>query len=421
MLMTFALKTVGYVASLPWRVAGPIAIAFISFYLMWVRAGEFAATFRLTPEIVDFHAFYLSGLLANDGRLAEAYDISKLLQAQRDYLGAMLFMPWTYPPPFNLVTSGLAKLPFGSSYFLFTGASFASFMLVLWLIAPREFPRVLLLAVTSIIIMLICGQNGFLTASIVGLFALLYLRQSLWAGAVLGLMIFKPHLVIGIGLWLLLRRDTGQLLAASIVAIGLCLASTVAFGPAIWTSFLQATADASSSLIMGLYPLFRMTTVYAGLRSLGLPYGLAIAVHGAVALFMLCVIAACALRCKDPRTSLGVAVFASLYVSPYCYDYDKPMLIVAVALLSPILLHGRGAIFAWSLLAMTWLAGASGFVSGMPWSAPPTTKADLLSLGWIAMLGLAALVLSAVRHASRVQAESGGIVPGARVVAEPAR
>ena len=387
-----ASKTRVQLHALPWGAAPGFCLVLLASYLIWFRAGQLGATFGRNHNIVDFHAFYLAGKLASDGLIANAYKISTLLQAQWSMLGTVAFMPWTYPPPFNLLVAILAKLPIGLSYLLFVGATFGLYVLALLQLAPKNFSTLILVSFPSIIIMIICGQNGFLTASIIGFFAVLYLRSSLWAGAVLGLMIIKPHLAIGIAIWLLFRRDFGQLLIAGSVALALCAIATLILGPSVWTSFLGATAEAGESLRAGLYPLFRMTSVYAGLRSFNFPYWISMGAHLAVASSMVLIIILSAFRRQDPRIGLGIAIFGSLFISPYCYDYDTPLLAISLALLWRPTLSDSKVLPTLGIVLFTWLVGASGFIS-RPFISPNSYDAEPVSLGWIAMLGLSCFVL----------------------------
>jgi hypothetical protein len=64
-------------------------------------------------SITDFNAFYVAGKLALEGRLSEAYHADLMHSALINRTGAEGFMPWTYPLPFNLITSSLARLPIG--------------------------------------------------------------------------------------------------------------------------------------------------------------------------------------------------------------------------------------------------------------------------------------------------------------------
>ncbi|MBX9757952.1 MAG: DUF2029 domain-containing protein [Beijerinckiaceae bacterium] len=365
-----------------------LALSILTLLLIVYRSTELASTHGVASvPLVDFNAFYLSGQLALDGRINDAYRFASLLEAQRQYAGRIDFMPWTYPPPFNLVVGALASLSIQAAYLVFVGGSFTAYAAVLRAVRPQEFFHLILLGFTSAIVTIICGQNGFLTASLIGLFCLLYLKSSRWSGVVLGLMIIKPHLALGLGVWLLARREFSLLLVSAITALFLSAVATVLLGPSVWSAFFGAVAEAGGLLKQGDYPLFRMTSVYAGVRSAGAPHSLAFAAHIIIAFAAIIIIAQAALRRSDARVGLGVAVLGSLFISPYSYDYDLPMLAIAFALLWPEMNERDRKAPLYTLLVMAWLAGASGFVSKfIYWSTGEGPQE--ISVGWLFMLAL---------------------------------
>jgi hypothetical protein len=81
-----------------------------------------------------------------------------------------------------------------------------------------------------------------------------------------------------------------------------------------------------------------MFSPYSGLRSLGVPAPAALACHALVAIWALALIGMAVVRARPLAQQLGLAVLASLLVSPYAYDYDLPILGIGLALLLPDLL-----------------------------------------------------------------------------------
>jgi hypothetical protein len=241
------------------------------------------------------------------------------------------------------------------------------------------------------------GQNGFLTAAIIGLFALLWLRDGgrTRAGVPLGLLVIKPHLGIGLGV-LVLVSGQWRLLATAFATVALfCLLSLAAFGPEAWTAFLAATRFAGESMEKGLYPLFRMTSAYALGFSFGLPSGAALALVAVVATVR---------GHWPPRRQMGVALFATLAISPYNYDYDMAVLGLALAVLAPDLLrHGL-----WqerlALLAATWLCTGSGLYITVYLIEEKTADTNaFVSLGWIGFALMALLLARILRRAQAAQ------------------
>ena len=128
---------------------------------------------------------------------------------------------------------------------------------------------VFLLLAPLFVITLRCGQNGFLIGALVAAAAIGLSKGHASAGVPLGLMVLKPHLAIALALHVLLARRWKVALVALAVVAGSSLVAALALGPAIWMDFLGAVGEASAFLAAGLYPFYRMVSVYAAARSLG--------------------------------------------------------------------------------------------------------------------------------------------------------
>ena len=122
---------------------------------------------------------------------------------------------------------------------------------------------------------------------------------------------------------------------------GTTLAATAAFGPGVWIAFLGSVAEAQNYLEKAAYPMHRMVSVYAVLRSLGTAPDTAFAVQMAVGLAAVAATIAIALKRTPQREALGLTLFLGLFVSPYACDYDLPLMGVALALLLPALNGAR--------------------------------------------------------------------------------
>lgn len=352
--------------------------------------------------ITDYDIFHVVGLMTREGIATDAYSYSTLLSAQMRLSGSDNFMPWAYPPPFNLVVGMLATLTRGLGYALFVGLSLGAWLWVIAALAGRYASGVLLMLLPSLLMLTLVGQNGYLTGALVGAVCLAALagtpRGRIAGGIALGLMVIKPHLALGLGLMVLVRRDWRALGVALGVAGALCAVSTLIMGPAIWGAFLNGTREAGAFLQQGAYPLFRMTSVYALLRSLGLGAELAMAAQLALALGVGAAIVRATLDARMPaRRALALACAGGLLFSPYSYDYDLPVLGVALALVArDFALRARSAEICVAIL-LAWVAGGTGLVlahfrhvlmtgdgSLAPVSPAPVALLALLALGgWV--------------------------------------
>ena len=161
---------------------GLYAIAVIGWILLsdgWIdRNGK--------PIGTDFSSFYAAGSLALEGRAGDVYDMAAHFAREQQMFGAATpYYGWLYPPIFLLVATPLALLPYPLALIVWQGASFALYLAVIAAIlrdrgaTPAAIARLWLpvaAAFPAVFINLGHGQNGFLTAALLGA-ALLTLPQ----------------------------------------------------------------------------------------------------------------------------------------------------------------------------------------------------------------------------------------------------
>lgn len=313
--------------------------------------------------LVEFDVFYIIGLLAQQGRLAEAYHLPALVAAYREFSGQDSFMPWTYPPQFNLIAALLPLAPRGLAYLLFTGLSFLGFVWVLHRLAGAWLPAVLAMSLPVLYVQLASGQNGFLTAALAGWMCLWLAERRQGAGLPLGLLVIKPHMGLGLGLWALARGDWRLLAQALGVVLASSVLATLLFGPEVWLAFRAGVAEAGGFLAEGLYPFYRMTSLYAGLHRLGVDPGLALGLQLGLAALAAAAVVVVARRGGVPlRHGLALACVATLLFSPYTYDYDLTLGAVALALVARDLFARATRGQAAALVALVWMAGGWGLL-----------------------------------------------------------
>ena len=113
---------------------------------------------------------------------------------------------WYYPPTFLLIVLPLALVPYLWALAGWTLATLAAYLSVLRKIAPSEETVWLTLAFPGAWINLINGQNGFLTAALLGGGLVYPEQQPVLAGFLFGLLVIKPHLGIFVPLALVVSR-----------------------------------------------------------------------------------------------------------------------------------------------------------------------------------------------------------------------
>jgi hypothetical protein len=148
-------------------------------------------------------------------------------------------------------------------------------------------------------------------------------------------MVIKPHLAIAFGAYALLTRRWTVVMTAGAVVIGSSVVCTLVFGMKIWPALMQSVHDSAMFLQGGYYPLFRMISAYAGLRTLGVSASAAFFSQAVVAAIALGSIALALYRQLPARWTLGLTAMASVSLSPYAYDYDFLIFGMGLAMLLP--------------------------------------------------------------------------------------
>lgn len=94
-------------------------------------------------ELSDFDAFYITAQQVLRGQLDLVYRFETLTKLQAEaYNGATSFMPWTYPPQFDLLVAPFALLPTGVAYLLFVTATLTIYLLTHRAIACKNFAQI---------------------------------------------------------------------------------------------------------------------------------------------------------------------------------------------------------------------------------------------------------------------------------------
>lgn len=298
--------------------------------LVWIGLAHDGIDRAGKPLGTDFTSFWTASQLALEGRAADAYDVAAHWAAQKALFGANVgYSAFFYPPPYLLMCLPLALAP----YFWSLAAWLAATGYVYWRVvkawAGPGVDAVAILAFPAVLINLGHGQNGFLSAALIGGGALLLDRRPILAGLCFGALIYKPHLAPMIPIALIAARRWTTLAATAASALGLLAASWAAFGAAAWNGFLADSALARASLERHLVGDEKMQSAFAAVRllhgGLTLAYGVQAAVALAAALALLALN-----RRRGPAEGPALAA-AALIASPFLLDYDLTLLAIPLA------------------------------------------------------------------------------------------
>jgi arabinofuranan 3-O-arabinosyltransferase len=143
----------------------------------------------------DFVNVWSAGKLVLEGHPALAYDWDIQKQVQVAVLGQSYEgnFAWHYPPPFLFVAAVLAHFPYATAYVGWAAVSFVPYLAAMRAIVGRNFGYLLAVAFPVVFTNTLVGQNGFLTASLIGGTPVLMPRWPVLSGICLGLLSYKPQ------------------------------------------------------------------------------------------------------------------------------------------------------------------------------------------------------------------------------------
>ncbi len=289
---------------------------------------------RIIPT--DFVNVWAAGRMALEGAPAAAYDpwLHKPVEDAAVGWSFAGHYGWHYPPPFFFVAATLSLLPYLVAHVVWVGATFPLYAATLraitgdrlgWLLAPA-FPA----ALANVTV----GQNGFLTAALIGGTLHFVPRRPVLAGCCLGLLTYKPHFGLLFPLILLIDRRWTVFVVASAIALLMAGASWLVFGDAAWQAFFVWLPETSRAFLSeGQADWAKLQSAFALVRVLGGGESLAWAMQGAVAVIV--TVALVFLWRSAARFELKAAALATgtLLVTPYVYLYDMVVLAVPAAFL----------------------------------------------------------------------------------------
>jgi glycosyl transferase family 87 len=167
------------------RLIGVVSLAFALGYgvvLGTYLQGHFLTDRQGRPIANDFVDVYAAGRLAREGAAASAYDRPLHKAAEVRALGHDFpdYYGWHYPPPFLFVAAALALLPYLVAAVLWLVATLAAYAAALRAIVGERIGILLALGFPAAIWNVTAGQNGFLTASLIGGTLALLERRPAW-------------------------------------------------------------------------------------------------------------------------------------------------------------------------------------------------------------------------------------------------
>jgi arabinofuranan 3-O-arabinosyltransferase len=287
---------------------------------------------------IDFCWIWVSGKFAMSSDPVRIYN-PIVISAVHDALfhpGECLFQfrhQYVYPPTFLFFAYALGLMPYLAAFAAWIAATLVLYEAAVYAIIPRPAAVIAAIAAVAAPLNIVFGQNGFLTAGLIGL-SLVFVERRPWlSGVFLGLLTYKPQFGVLFPIALLASRNWRALGGATATTLMLGVAAAIVFGYQGWPSFIDTLIDRNSGLSPDGHTELRLQSIYGLLHWAGASAWLSWTVHLAIGIVVAA--AVCAVWAKPIPHSLKAAILCigAVMVSPYVLNYDLCILSIAVAFL----------------------------------------------------------------------------------------
>jgi len=410
-------------------VAVAVLIAAAAGFLFLVATAHGAVDLAGRPLGTDFSNVYAAGTYVLGGDTNAAFDPPQQFAREQAIFGAATqFYGWHYPPYFLFIAAALAWMPYGLALAVWQAGTLGLYLVAMWgifssLRGPRSrspesiTPAVgelapysgsqkswlwipdsrfaasgmtadwllLALAFPAVLINVGHGQNGFLTAALLGGALVVLDRRPLLAGLLLGLLVYKPQYGLLLPLVLGVSGRWKCFAAAAATVVLLTLATTLTFGASVWGAFLDSTHFTRTVVLeQGNTGWYKIQSIFAWARMWGAPIPLAYALQGVATVALAAALAWLWRSAASYPLKAAALCLATILATPYSFDYDMMLLAPAIAFFA---VDGFARGFGpWekTLLAALWLT---------PLVARSVAHASLIPLGVPVMLAMFVLIL----------------------------
>jgi alpha-1,2-mannosyltransferase len=404
-------------------IAMALLIASVAGFLFLVVTAHGVIDRQGRPLGTDFSNVYAAGTYVLDGNAQAPFDPPQQFAREQAIFGqATQFYGWHYPPFFLFVAAALAWMPYGIALTLWQAVTLGLYLLTiraivapslratwrgdaLWLLLALAFPAVL--------INIGHGQNGFLTAALLGGALVVLDRRPIAAGILLGLLVYKPQYGLLIPLVLAVSGRWKCFASAAMTVALLALATTLTFGMGVWHAFLASTEFTRTVVLeQGSTGWYKIQSVFAWARMWGAPIPLAYALQGAAILGVGAALVWLWRSSASYPLKAAALCLATILATPYSFDYDMMVLAPAIAFIAADGFTRNFGPWEKTMLAALWLT---------PLVARSVAQISLIPLGVPAMLAIFVLILHrsgfglAVAFSdttTTLPADSGGVSQG---------
>jgi hypothetical protein len=374
--------------------ATALLIASAAGFLFLVVTAKGGVDLQGRPLGTDFSNVYAAGTFVLEGNADAPFDSLTQYSREQAIFGASTqFYGWHYPPYFLFVAAALAELPYGLALTVWQALSLGLYLLAIRAIlaSGRSVPPgpvtgttydwlLLALAFPAVLINVGHGQNGFLTAALLGGALVSLDRRPLVAGIMFGLLAYKPQFGLMIPVALAAGGYWRTILAAATTVALLTLAATLAFGVPVWHAFFVG-AEFTRTVVLeqGDTGWHKIQSIFSWARMWGAPVSLAYGIQF-VATLAIGVATAWLWRGRAPAAVRSATLcLAAILATPYTLDYDMMVLAPAIAFLAVDGMERGFGPWQKTAIAALWL---------VPLLARSFAQLTLIPLGVLVMLAV---------------------------------
>ncbi len=303
----------------------------------------------------DFSQYWLASSMSLAGDPSAVYNITQFQGALQDHFKTSSLYAWFYPPTFLLLIYPLALLPYFVSLSFWLGMTLIGYLAVLRRIAPHPLSIWLALTFPGTYENIMYGQNGFLSASLIGGGLLLLDLYPIVGGCLLGLVSYKPNLLPLLVVALVAGRRWKALLAALLAILALASASYLVFGEKVWLAFFHSLFTPVKLMQNQAVPPYKMITIFAAALFYGAGPRLAWALQVGASLGIAALVALLWFREARFPIRASALVLGILLVTPYAWPYDLAILALPLAWLAQEGLTNGWHLWEPALLFVGWL------------------------------------------------------------------
>ncbi|MDP2296197.1 MAG: glycosyltransferase family 87 protein [Pseudolabrys sp.] len=346
----------------------------------------------------DFINYWSGAFLAWHGRATDVYNWPAYHAFQESIVGGPIDpYHYGYPPVLLILSAPLALLPYLPGLAAWLALSWFAFYRALCAAVPGRSVLLLAVATPAIFVNAIGGQNGAWSAALLGGALSLLERRPAIAGALFGLMIYKPQLGLLVPVALVAGGHWRAIAFATLSAGALLLASVLLFGLDAWHDYARIVGVIRSAVLEdGLEVWHRMLSVFVFARRLGVDVPVAYALQAAVAIAAAAVVARAWSRDTPAPLRNSLLVLGTCLATPYLQDYDLVVGAFVAVWLSSFAATNRSFERPAVIVSLAILL--------LPIAAAPFGKATGLAPGCLVIIAAFVLVARALPASRQAQA-----------------